>query len=86
MCPHLIDGVSSGLHTNISQDAVLWVEEFAEALKEEHVRAKFSLVLVLDAEEHIVIALCPFVYDFGGGFIEIDAGIAEIIILQANGI
>jgi hypothetical protein len=37
MCPHLVDGICSRLHTNISEDAILGVEELAKALKEEHV-------------------------------------------------
>lgn len=37
MCPHLIDGICPGLHADVREDAVLWVEELAEALKEEHV-------------------------------------------------
>ena len=57
MCPHLVDGVLPRFHSYVGQDAVFWVEELAEALEEEHVGAEFSLVFVLHAKKHVIVAL-----------------------------
>jgi hypothetical protein len=38
MCPHFVNCVFLGFNSNVSQYTVLRIEEFAESLKEKHMR------------------------------------------------
>jgi hypothetical protein len=52
---HFENGVFLGFNSNIGQDAVLGVEQFAKAFEEHHVTGQLALVFVFDAEEHVIV-------------------------------
>lgn len=60
---HFEDGVVVGFESDVGEDAVVGVEELAEALEEEHVGVEFAGVPVLDAEEHVVVVLALALVD-----------------------
>jgi len=85
VCPHFVDGILLGLDTNVSEDAVLRVEQFAKALEEQHVGGQLALVFVFDAEEHVVVGLIGFLFvDLALRLVEVDSGVLEVVFFHPH--
>ena len=85
MRPHFVDGVLPGLDPHVGEDAVLGVKELAEALKKQHVRGQLALVLMLYAEEHVVVGFAGVsCVDGALRLVEVDPGVPEVVLLHPH--
>ena len=85
MRPHLIDSIQFRFDTHVGEDAVFGVEQFAKSFEEQHVWGQFAFIFMFDAEEHVVVGfvVAVLIY-FGLGFVEVNPGVSEIILLHPN--
>jgi hypothetical protein len=85
MGPHFVDSVFLGFNSNVSQYTVLGIEEFAEALKEEHVGGEFSLIFMFDTKEHVIVVLDAFFFERLFFFFDVP-GVLQVVLAHSHGV